>query len=112
MRCYDKLSSNKKTSKALIRLMKNITIHTLWIYVLAVLAKEQTYPYQVKKKIKELFLFNPPTVTLYTVIYRLEREGFIKKAENGSYMITETGKNALKDASKILMEISDKLNHM
>ncbi|MCE4608492.1 MAG: PadR family transcriptional regulator [Caldisphaeraceae archaeon] len=102
----------EKIGKPLSRLIKNITIHTLWIYVLAILARESTYPYQIKKKIKEIFLFNPPTVTLYTVIYRLEREGLIAKGDTGSYRITDKGREALKTASNILRELSDKLNHL
>jgi len=107
-----KMSIDSKTSKAMARLIKNITVHTLWIYVLAILAKGATYPYQVKKKIKETFHFNPPTVTLYTVMYRLEKEGLIRKAENGSYEITENGKTMLKKASETLKSLSETLDHI
>jgi DNA-binding PadR family transcriptional regulator len=108
----EKMSNDSKTSKAMARLIKNVTVHTLWIYVLAILARGATYPYQVKKKIKEMFHFNPPTVTLYTVMYRLEKEGLIRKAENGSYEITEDGKAALKKASDTLRNLSETLDHI
>ncbi|AFZ70915.1 putative transcriptional regulator [Caldisphaera lagunensis DSM 15908] len=106
------MSREGKISKAMARLIKNVTVHTLWIYVLAILARGSTYPYQVKKKIKDTFHFNPPTVTLYTVMYRLEKEGLIRKTENGSYEITEDGKIALKNASDTLKQLSETLDHI
>jgi len=99
-------------TKALTRLVKNITVRTLWIYVLAVLKDNPTYPYQVKKSIREKFSFNPPTVTLYTVMYRLEREGLIRKNEHGAYEVTGLGLEALKEAAQLLAEVSHKLTDM
>ncbi|MGC9210302.1 MAG: PadR family transcriptional regulator [Acidilobus sp.] len=99
-------------TKAMARLLKNITVRTLWLYVLAVLKEEPTYPYNVKKGIKEKFSFTPPTVTLYTVMYRLEREGLIRKTERGTYEVTELGLQALREGARLLSELSRKIMDM
>ncbi len=97
-------------TKAMARLLKNITVRTLWIYVLAVLKEGPAYPYHVKKSIMGRFSFNPPTVTLYTVMYRLEREGLIRKTESGTYEITELGLHALREGAKLLGELSRRIS--
>lgn len=109
------MEREEKTSngfnKAINRLLVNITVRTLWIYVLATLKESPTYPYQLKKIIRERFSFNPPTVTLYTVVYKLERDGLIEKTPDGMYRITSDGLKALGEASKLLMEIAKKINN-
>ncbi|MGC9112428.1 PadR family transcriptional regulator [Acidilobus sp.] len=102
--------TNDGFNKAINRLLVNITVRTLWIYVLATLKEGPTYPYQLKKIIREKFSFNPPTVTLYTVVYKLERDGLIEKAPDGMYKITDGGLKALSEASKLLMEIAQKIS--
>ncbi len=75
----------------LSRLQRKTTVETLWLYILASLASEgPTYGYNVRKIITSKFGFKPSTVTLYTVLYRLERQGYLKK-ENDTYTITEKG---------------------
>ena len=96
-------------TKAMSRLLKNITVRTLWIYVLAILKEGPAYPYHVKKRIAERFSFNPPTVTLYTVMYRLEREGLIRKTESGTYEVTNLGLQALTEGARLLSELSRKI---
>ncbi|WP_048813024.1 PadR family transcriptional regulator [Acidilobus saccharovorans] len=102
--------TNDGFNKAINRLLVNITVRTLWIYVLATLKESPTYPYQLKKIIREKFSFNPPTVTLYTVVYKLERDGLIEKTPDGMYKITGDGLKALSEASKLLMEIAQKIS--
>ncbi len=102
-------SNEAPMTKAMARLLKNITVRTLWIYVLAVLKDGPTYPYNVKKGIRERFSFSPPTVTLYTVMYRLEREGLIRKTDKGTYEVTELGLQALKEGARLLSELSRKI---
>ena len=84
------------------RLRRKTTIETLWIYVLAVLARNgPTYAYRVRKLIHETFGFKPSTVTLYTVIYRMEREGLLERRDN-EYIPTEEGMEALRTAISYL----------
>ncbi len=100
---------NKETD-AIKRLRRKITIETLWIYVISVLKKKGgQHGYGVKKTIKELYGFNPATITTYTVLYRMEKEGLIKKDEANRYHPTEKGLEALNKAVNLLKETIRKL---
>ena len=90
------------------RMMKGLTVGSLWMYILAVLSRKPSYPYEVRKLIKEYFGFEPPIVTLYTTFYRLEREGFIRK-EEGLYRVSERGQEILAEAVRILRELARKI---
>ena len=91
------------------RLKRKTTIETLWIYVLAVLARNgPTYAYRVRKLIHETFGFKPSTVTLYTVIYRMEREGLLER-RNNEYIPTEEGLEALRTAISYLESLVETL---
>ncbi len=91
------------------RLLKGITVGSLWLYVLTVLLNNPSYPYDVRKMIKEKFGFEPPIVTLYTTFYRLEREGLIRK-EEGVYKVTINGVRILRAAIETLRRIADVLD--
>ncbi|MEB3774488.1 MAG: PadR family transcriptional regulator [Desulfurococcales archaeon] len=93
------------------RLLKGITVGSLWMYVLAVLARRPSYPYEARKMIREEFGFEPPIVTLYTTFYRLEREGLIKKVE-GHYMVSEKGWEVLTDAIRLLRDLANKFEKL
>ncbi|MCE4599830.1 MAG: PadR family transcriptional regulator [Desulfurococcales archaeon] len=91
------------------RLLKGITVGSLWMYVLTVLLNNPSYPYDVRKMIKEKFGFEPPIVTLYTTFYRLEREGLIRK-EEGVYKVTMDGLRILRSAIQVLRRLADVLD--
>jgi len=95
---------------AVKRLKRKLTIETLWIYVIAVLKKHGAlHGYGVKKKIREEFNFNPATITTYTVLYRMEKEGLIEKDESNTYKITEKGSNAYEKAKQFIKDILETL---
>ncbi len=88
--------------KPLRRLKRKLTVETLWLYVLAALsAHGPTYAYNVKKLIQEMFGFKPSTATLYTVIYRLERGGYLKNV-GGEYSVTPKGAQLLREGLEFL----------
>ncbi len=82
------------------RLKRKMTVENLWMYVLAALSEGPTYAYDVKKRIHKEFGFKPSTITLYSVIYRLKREGLIKQVGDGNkfYEVTDEGYEALNQA--------------
>ncbi len=87
------------------RLKRKTTTETLWLYVLAAIASEgPTYAYNVRKIIASRFGFKPSTVTLYTVIYRLEREGYLSKRDNIYYLSSE-GERILREGLDYLESI-------
>jgi len=92
-------------NKPLERLKRKTTIETLWLYVLAAIASEgPTYAYNVRRIIRDKFGFKPSTVTLYTVIYRLEREKLLEK-EDGVYRLTSEGVRTLREGIKYLEDM-------
>ncbi len=99
-------------TKALNRLRRKITIETLWLYIISVLKDKPTYAYDVKVKIRKKFGFNPTTITLYVVLYRLVKEGLLEVfVEKGvkKYKVTEKGKNTYNNALKMIDELLEKL---
>ncbi len=98
--------------KPLYRLKSKLTIENLWVYVVASLMVKPTYAYNVKKLINELFGFNPTTITLYSVVYRLKRSGLIREEISSGekiYRPTEEGIKELKDAIAFMDELVNRL---
>ncbi|MCE4601390.1 MAG: PadR family transcriptional regulator [Desulfurococcales archaeon] len=89
-------------AKPLKRLEKKLTVEVLWLYIIAVLLEKPTYGYDVRRRIRERFGFKPATVTTYTVIYRLEREGLIEKKSDGTYTVTEEGEMIFQEGVEML----------
>ena len=111
-------AESSKESKAYQRLVKNLTIDLLWIWVLKLLREKPKYAYQLKQEIQERFNFSPATVTNYTILYLLEREGLVKKTEMRNsderidrkyYVITKFGEEVMDDAELYLKQIYEKL---
>jgi len=94
------------------RLKKSNTIDNLWVYILLILRKEKNHAWNIPKKIEENFGFKPGKITPYRVLYRLEKDGFVKsKIENRRriYEITEKGKEELKKAKVFYQTMFAKL---
>ena len=110
--------ADSKDSKAYQRLVKNLTIDLLWIWVLKLLRESPKYAYQLKQEIQERFGFSPATVTNYTILYLLEREGLVEKTEMRNnderidrkyYIITKFGEKVMNEAEKYLQQTYQKL---
>lgn len=87
-------------SKALKRLKDKLTKENLWLYIVKELAEEPMYAYKVKVVLREKYNINVATVTVYTVLYRMEREGLITKVrgDETTYRATERGLEQLNKA--------------
>jgi DNA-binding PadR family transcriptional regulator len=80
------------------RLQKSNTIENLWIYILSLLNQRQIYAWEIPEIIEKKFNFKPGRITPYRVLYRLEKDGFVKsqvKERRRIYQITEKGKKEL-----------------
>lgn len=96
------------------RLVRKLTKENLWLYVISVLRDRPLYGYAVKKAIAEKFKFNPSTITVYAVLYRMSREGLIEKFSDGEttyYRTTVKGltlfnraRNFIKEIEKLIFE--------
>ena len=92
-------------SKEIERLKRKLGIELLWIYLLSMLKKKPSHAYVLRKEIKEKFGFLPGNVSVYVVLYKLEKHCFVKAKQEGNksvYSITASGKELLKAAKKKL----------
>lgn len=92
---------------ALRRLQNKITKENLWIYILNLLKNGPLYAYEVREKIKKKFGFEPATITVYMVLYKLEKEGLVIKEKSNEgprkyYSLTEKGIKALEEGINLL----------
>lgn len=99
---------------ALRRLKNKITKENLWMYILNLLKNGPLYGYEVRKKIKEKFGFEPATITVYMVLYKMEKEGLVmkekaSKAQRKYYLITEKGIKTLEEGVNFLRRTVDLL---
>ncbi|ABN69410.1 transcriptional regulator, PadR family [Staphylothermus marinus F1] len=100
------------TIKAVERLKRKITVENLWIYILKIIMDHgEIRGYDARKYLREEYDIKVPAITTYTVIYRMEREGLIKKISNGEkyYKITEKGYEAFKQGINLIKELLSKL---
>jgi len=94
------------------RLQKLNTTGNLWIYILLLLRERELYGWEIQSLIKRRFNFRPGLITPYRVLYRLEKDGFVKskmKERRRVYQITEKGKEELKKAKILYSDILAKL---
>ncbi len=85
------------------RLQKSNTVENLWLYILSLLKERELYGWEIPRLISKNFNFKPGLITPYRVLYRLEKQGFVKskmKERRRIYQITEKGKEELKKAKK------------
>lgn len=84
----------------------------MWIYILSLLKKREIYGWEIPKLIEKEFNFRPGKITPYRVLYRLEKNGFVKSKlveRRRVYQITEKGKKELESAKNFYKEILKKI---
>lgn len=94
------------------RLQKSNTKENLWIYILFLLLKKNLYGWEIPRIIEKEFNFKPGKITPYRVLYRLEKDGFVKskmEQRRRIYQITKKGEEELKRAKGFYEEILRKL---
>jgi len=92
------------------RLRKKLTIENLWLYIISTLKRNgPTYAYDIRRRLDREYGIKPATITVYTVIYRLQRMGLIEKRPDGTYEATELGLETLRRGLSLLRDILEKL---
>jgi PadR family transcriptional regulator PadR len=99
------------------RLERKTTKEVLWPYILRLLQERPMYGYELRQEINKRFGWKPPMVTSYTVLYRLQRDGYLTiewKEQRGKparkyYKITKNGQEMLKQAEEYLSDLCKKL---
>lgn len=102
-------------TKALERLYRKLTTENLWLYIMRSLieAGEPLSGYEIKVRLREKYGINPPTITVYTVIYRMVREGLISRVDGSGgakYSVKEKGVEAFNKALDFLKQTYFKLS--
>lgn len=90
------------------RLQRSNTKENLWIYILTLLKEKELYGWEIPNLIEKKFNFKPGKITPYRVLYRLEKEDFVKselKERRRVYKITEKGKLELEKAKNFYKKI-------
>ena len=93
---------------ALERLRSTLTKGNLWLYVLTLLLDSPARPGEIKDSVKSKYGFSPATITFYSVLYRLRRQGLVKKSSDdfrARYEITEKGKTELTKGREFIEKI-------
>ncbi|ACS34459.1 PadR family transcriptional regulator [Thermococcus gammatolerans] len=100
------------------RLQDKVTKEVLWLYILKLLKERPMYAYELKQEIKKAFGFEPATVSSYVVLYKLEKDGYVKakwqeglsgKPSRKYYELTPQGEKLLEEGLAFLEETLSKL---
>jgi len=89
-------------------LKDSLTRGNLWIYVLSALDAGPATPGEIKKKVQSRHGFSPATITFYSVLYKLRREGLVHRSSDefrSAYEVTPDGKAALARARDLLEKV-------
>ena len=93
-------------------LRTSLTKGNLWLYVLAELSSGECTPGELKARVETKYGFAPAAITFYTVIYRLRREGLVRRSSDrfrSAYCVTAAGKAEFSKAVEYLGEVRGKL---
>lgn len=99
--------------KALTRFISKITKENLWIYVINALANGPKTGYEIVKEIKGRYMINVTTVSVYVVLYKMERDGLLESFNKDGkkyYKVTEEGLREFNNAIKALIDLLSRFN--
>lgn len=94
------------------RLQKSNTKENLWIYILSLLKEREIYGWEIPDIIEKKFNFKPGKITPYRVLYRLQKNGFVKskmEQRRRVYHITKKGERELEQAKEFYKKVLNKL---
>ena len=90
-----------------------MTKGNLWIYILKELEDQPATPAELKRIVEEKHGFSPAVITFYSVIYKLNREGLVRRSSStfrSTYEITPKGKEELARAMELLKGLGSALS--
>ncbi len=90
------------------RLKDKILKENLWIFMFKILAQNDEYAYELRKKVNSEFGFWSGRVTGYRVLYLLEKDSYVESYVKGRrkyYRLTEKGQEQLTKAKNFLEKI-------
>ena len=101
---------------AMKRLRRKITTENLWMHILAALRERPMYGYEIANYLKNSRGLDAAVITVYTVLYKMEREGLITRKTGDRfdlrkvyYETTEQGKAVLNEGIQYLQTLLDEI---
>lgn len=94
------------------RLKRKVEKENLWLFVLSVLRRQNLNGIQIKTLVTRRFGFLTGNVTVYKVLYLLEKGGYVKAERNRRnvvYRIRSKGRKELQKARRFLMRTTKNL---
>jgi len=94
------------------RLKEKVLKENLWIFLFKLLAQQDEYAYELRKKINREFGFWTGRVTGYRVLYLLNKGGYVESYSKGRrkyYKLTDKGQEQLEKAKNFLEKIHKSL---
>ena len=95
----------------LCKLVENLTLNSLYIYILQILKKEPAHAFKIAREVIEKYKIPCNITTVYIVLYRLEHFGYVeseKAPDHKSkriYYLTPEGEELLSRSMQILQEV-------
>jgi len=89
-------------------LKESLTRSNLWIYILSTLGSGPASPGEIQKKVSSRYGFSPATITFYSVLYKLRREGLVQKTSDefrSAYSVTTAGRAELARGLELLEKV-------
>jgi DNA-binding PadR family transcriptional regulator len=93
---------------ALEHLRASLTKGNLWLHILAELQGGDATPGELRARVLAKRRFEPAAITFYSVIYRMSREGLVRRSSDSyrsAYAITPKGREELAKALDLLAEV-------
>ncbi len=96
------------------RLVTKITKENLWLYISKMLLDRPMYAYEISKNVTARFGFSIATITVYVVLYKMQREGLIRIREIATlkgkptrkyYELTDEGQQCLLKGAAFLQDV-------
>lgn len=98
---------------ALDHLRLSLTRGNLWLYILSELRVAPANPAELKARVRRRHNFSPASITFYSVLYKLRREGLVRKSSDSfrsAYEITGRGTQELERALSLMEETRNGLS--
>ena len=97
---------------ALEHLKSSLTRDNLWLYLLAELSNGDATPRELRDRVVKTHGFAPAAITFYSVLYKLKREGLVKKSSDAfrsAYSVTDRGKSELANGIGYISDVGSRL---
>ena len=93
-------------------LRDSLTKGNLWLYILAALSESPRTPTELRTLVRGSHGFAPAVITFYSVLYKLRREGLVRRSSEAfrsPYEITAKGRAELGRGRAFLSQIEKSL---